>query len=118
MAKKRNGEVLFTGSAWSWGKKTGSQGVDHPFRRKSDRMVKAFERRMQEEAELTVGLLESFGVPVGNLEHEGQLEGGLEELDRFVAEHGLEHRGIDVVLDRFERARYDHNEDPMGQEGE
>ena len=113
MAKKRDGEVMFKGRSWEWGKpRGGSTGMDHPFRKKSDRMVKAFERRVQEEAELTVGLLESFGVPVGELEKGPHLEHDtFEELDRFVAEHGLEHRGIDVVLSRFERARYDHDED-------
>jgi hypothetical protein len=107
---KRDGEVLFKGSSHQWGPPAGGKtGPDHPFRRKSQKAFERYQKRVAEEAQLTVNILESFGVPVGidvGLEHELALK----ELDRFVDENGLDHAGIDVVFDRFERVRYDHSE--------
>lgn len=109
MAKRREGEVMFTGAAHTWGKPAGgSTGVDHPFRRKSAKAIAKYEQRKREELGVTIALLEQMGVPV-RLEPR-EHERALGELDRFVEEHKLEQRGIDVVFEQFERARYDHDE--------
>lgn len=100
---------VFTGRSWEWGKGGGSTGENHPFRQKSRKAFKAFEKRVAEEAALNAKVLESFGIEA-QLERDMGLELPLEELDRFVEANGLEHRGIDVVFERFERARYDHDE--------
>lgn len=105
---RRDGEVMFKGAAHTWGRGGGSTGADHPFRRKSAKAVARWERRQSEAQGLTIGILEQLGVPVGC---DDELERPLEELDRFVEAHELEHRGVDVVLSRFDGARYTHEED-------
>jgi len=117
---KREGEQLMTGAAYKWGqaflKGTGSTGMSHPFRRKSQRMIERFEKQHQERVEITLDQLESMGIEVGLERLEGELTLGV--LDDFVEAHGLEHRGIDVVLSRFERVRYDHDEYATDEGGE
>lgn len=105
---KREGEVMFKGRSWEWGKTAGgSTGVDHPFRRKSQKAFDRYQKRIAEEAELNSKVLELFGIPVEQLE---DLERPLEELDRFVEERGLERAGVDRVFRAFEASRYDHDE--------
>ena len=105
---KRNGEVLFKGRSWEWGKGVGSTGENHPFRRKSQRMIERFEKGQLEKVELTVQALELMGVPVGAPDAN---EVPLDPIDHFVEFYGLGNRGVDVVLSRFEGARHDHDED-------
>lgn len=100
---------VFTGRSWEWGKGGGSTGENHPFRQKSKKAFQAFEKRVAEEAALNAKVLELYGIPVG-LEREGQLEDPLDELDRFVEAEKLERRGVDVIFERFDRARHDHDE--------
>lgn len=104
---RREGEVLMTGGAQWGGSMGGPTGVNHPFRLKSRKAVARWERRQSETQGLTIALLDQLGVPVGG---DTELERPLEEIDRFVEAHGLEHRGVDVVLSRFERVRHDHEE--------
>lgn len=106
---KREGEVMFKGRSWEWGKGTGSTGVDHPFRRKSQKAFDRHQRQLKEQEEINSKALELLGIPVP-LDAPERLEDPLKELDRFVEANGLERRGIDVVFDRFERARRDHDE--------
>lgn len=102
--------VLFTGPAHEWGKGGGSTGADHPFRRKSQKAFDRHQREVAEQAELNSKALESFGISVDMAD---QLE-PLETLDRFVEANRLEHAGVDRVLSRFERARFDHHEEDEG----
>lgn len=107
---RREGEVMFKGRSWEWGKPAGgSTGVDHPFRRKSQKAFDRYQRTLKEQEEINSKVLESFGIEV-QLEHDMGLELPLEELDRFVEERGLERAGVDRVFRAFEASRYDHDE--------
>lgn len=81
--------------------------TDHPWKRKTNRIVHRFERQREAAQEVTLENLVTFGVPVGELVGNEEV---LSELDRFEADHGLELAGVDVVLEEFSRARYDHEE--------
>lgn len=106
---KREGEVLFKGRSWEWGNGGGSTGENHPFRRKSQKAYDQYHQRLKEQEEINSKTLELLGIPA-HLDAPERLEDPLEELDRFVESEGLERRGIDVVFERFERARRDHDE--------
>lgn len=107
---RRDGELLFKEKPHEWGRNgVGSTGDLHPFRRRAAKQVREAERRAAADREITMAQLEEFGVPFEDLEHLEQAP--LDELDRFVEAHGLEQRGIDVVLSRFERSRYERDEE-------
>lgn len=116
MAHKRrdDGKYVFTGKPQDWGRQgpggsPGSTGSLHPFRNRAARQVREAEQRSRADQEVTLEQLEALGVPVGALEtHEVDPLG---ELDRFAEVNGLEHRGIDVVLSRFESSRYMREEE-------
>lgn len=110
---RREGEVMFKGRSWEWGKPAGgSTGTDHPFRRKSQKAFDRYQKRIAEEEEINSRVLESFGIPVEQLEI---LELPLDELDRFVEKRGLERAGVDRVFRAFEASRYDHDEHGEGE---
>lgn len=111
--RKREGEVMFKGRSWQWGKPAGgSTGENHPFRRKSDRMIKLAEKNSQALRQITIDdLVYTFGIPLGDTFEDPD---GLSEIERFEEAHGLERRGVDIVMSAFTAARHDHEETPEG----